>query len=122
MKYVLILLSLFICSCSDDKKSWLDMEYHTTLDNLPVSIQFQKNGHFSGQIIGYYFGTYRIDKENISLTLEQFETKNDVPYHLKIKKEYLKSLQKIHTYSIENHQLILRGEKNIYTFSPLNTD
>ena len=111
MKKLLLTLVavLFFNACSE--KETLQGKNFVMDGNKNITISFDaKDNKFYGKAINNYFGTYKTDNNNITLSLTGSTMMAGPEEEMKKEQAYFNDLSKIKTYSLKNKTLELKGD------------
>lgn len=112
MKKILsaLLVALTFTACSKSEETILGKTY-ALLPEKTVTITFDRNeNRFFGKALNNYFGEYKIEQNNLTLTVIGSTMMAGPEEEMKNEIEYFKSLGKVKSYTLKNKTLELTGE------------
>ena len=115
-KLLLAIFSIIMLSACQETPSLQGKTF--ALDtNKNFTIAFDsKEDAFYGKAVNNYFGTYKLDKNNISLNLGGSTMMMGPREEMEQEQEYFQKLSKVKTYSLKNKTLELNGDNIIIKF------
>lgn len=110
-KFLSVLAALLtLTSCSKSEETIVGKTY-TLLPEKAITLTFDaKENRFYGQAVNNYFGEYKIDKQNITLTLIGSTMMAAPEPEMKKETDYFRNLGKVKTYTLNGQSLELKGD------------
>lgn len=115
-----ILLSIIVMSgllaCSQSKES-LNGKTFALLPEKNITISFdEKEPRFYGQAVNNYFGTYKAEKNAITLNLQGSTMMAAPEAEMQKEQDYFAQLPKVKTYTLHNKTLELKGDNLVLKY------
>lgn len=105
-----IIAALALTACSKSEDTVVGKNY-VLLPEKAITLTFDaKENRFYGQAVNNYFGEYKIDKNNITLTLIGSTMMAAPEEEMKKEMDYFQNLGKIKTYTLNGKNLELNGD------------
>ncbi len=96
------------CSAQGDTIQGKDYKMQNAMNDAEISLGFSaKSNRFFGGVVNRYFGTYKIDGNNIELSPAGSTMMMGPQPLMEAEQAYLSSLPQIKTFSLEGKKLIL---------------
>lgn len=113
MRYVLLILLALLTGCKEKELTPVGSVYHLIQADQPVEVTltFDKDGRFHGNIVNNYFGTYTIQNHHIRMDVKRQSMIMGPTAHLAFEANYLKALRSVKTFEISEDILILNGDQ-----------
>lgn len=110
MKKILsaLLVTLTVTACSKSEGTITGKTY-ALLPEKTITITFDEN-RFFGKALNNYFGEYKIEQNNLNLTVIGSTMMAGPEEEMKKETEYFQSLGKVKSYTLKNKTLELTGE------------
>lgn len=121
MKKILLMLAA-VCSlsaCSEDEVK-LNGKTFALLPEKNITISFdEKEPRFYGQAVNNYFGTYKAEKNAITLNLQGSTMMAAPEAEMQKEQDYFTQLPKVKTYTLHNKTLELKGDNLVLKYEQI---
>ncbi len=105
-----LIAALALTACSEGEQNVVGKTY-ALLPEKAITLTFDaKENRFFGQAVNNYFGEYKLDKHNITLTLIGSTMMAAPEPEMKKETDYFQNLGKIKTYTLNGKSLELKGD------------
>lgn len=118
MKKILsaLIAAAALTACNETEQTIVGKTY-TLLPEKAITIAFdEKEPRFYGKAVNNYFGEYKIDKNNITLTLQGSTMMAAPEEEMKREMDYFQNIGKIKTFTLKGQSLELKGDGVTLTY------